>query len=248
MFRITFLTSVMLFVLTTAFSQTPPLESFAVLPAGNLVMSKHNFSMSSFSISKTEISNKEYQKFLEWLKKNDSPEKLTQATPNLSKEQLKLLPKNYLKSKKYDDFPVVGISMQAADMYCKYLNAIHPEIKGTFRLPSEREWVYASRGGNDLYAFSSGMAMRDKEQNFVCNYKSTNKIPAPMLVNSFKPNGFGLYNMSGNVAEWLNLEGRTKGGSWNDTEEFLNVTGKDAYMGLKEPSPFVGFRVLWIAQ
>ncbi len=248
MLRITTLLILMSVCLQFSFAQKKAIPGFVEIPAGNVIMSKHSFKMMSFSIGKTEVSNKEYQQFLTWLKKNESAEVVSMATPNLPKDQLKLLPKNYLKSKKYEDYPVVGIHPKATELYCKYLTAQNPDLKGTFRLPSEREWVYASRGGNDLYAYSTGMALQNLEQQPVCNYKKSSKKPSPMPVNSYKPNGFGLYNMSGNVAEWVNVEGRTKGGSWNDDEEFLNVTGKDPYMGLKTASPFVGFRVLWLGE
>lgn len=248
MLRMTFMIALVITSLQNSFAQKETVPGFIDIPAGNVIMSKHSFKMMPFSIGKTEVSNKEYQQFLVWLKKNESAEMVTMTTPFLPKDQLKLLPKNYLKSKKYENYPVVGITAKAADLYCKYLSKQNPELKGIFRLPSEREWVYASRGGNDLYKYSTGMALINQENQPVCNYKKTGKKPAPMPVDSYKPNGFGLYNMSGNVAEWISVEGRTRGGSWNDDEEFLDVTGKDPYMGLKIASPFVGFRVLWISQ
>ena len=228
-------------------SQSETIGGFADVPQGQVFMSHRNFNIEAFSISKTEITNKQYKLFLDWLKDNDKKAEMLEAKPSLVKEEEKLLPKKYLKSKKYDQYPVVGITKKQAEMYCDYLKEINPKVKGTFRLPSEREWVYAARAGNDLYRYSTGMALKDLKDNFICNYKIKDRKNAPTQAMSYQPNSFGLYNMSGNVAEWLSAEGRTKGGSWNDEPENIEVLGKDPYMGQTNASPFIGFRVLWVS-
>lgn len=228
-----------------AISQSESISGFADIPKGQVFMSHRNFNIEAFSISKTEISNKQYKLFLEWLKDHDKKEEMMVAKPTLSKEDEKLLPKKYLKSKKYDEYPVVGITKKQAEMYCDYLKEINPNHKGAFRLPSEREWVYAARAGNDLYRYSTGMTLKDLKDNYICNYKVKGKKNAPLQAISYNPNSFGLYNMCGNVAEWLNADGRTKGGSWNDEPEYIEVVGRDAYMGKASASPFIGFRPLW---
>lgn len=59
-------------------------------------------------------------------------------------------------------------------------------------------------------------------------------------VGSYFPNKFGLYSMSGNIAEMIAEPGKAKGGSWQDEPYFGQVTPIKTYSG---PSPAVGFRV-----
>ena len=61
-------------------------------------------------------------------------------------------------------------------------------------------------------------------------------VPAP----SYYPNKFGLYAVSGNVAEMISEPGKTKGGSWQDEANYGQISSVKIYNG---PSPAVGFRV-----
>ena len=70
------------------------------------------------------------------------------------------------------------------------------------------------------------------------------KLVFPAPAESFMPNGYGLSNMSGNVAEMLQEEGRTKGGSYKNTGFDIRIDAPDTYAGFKEASPYIGFRVL----
>ncbi len=64
----------------------------------------------------------------------------------------------------------------------------------------------------------------------------------PLNVNEFWKNDYGLFSMSGNVAEMLSENGRTKGGSWNSTGYYLQIEAEDEYAGFSAPSTFIGFR------
>ena len=244
MLRITFLIFSMcaLFNYDTLMAQQ--LDGFVKMGGGVIQASNLNLQVKPFFISKTEISNKEYRTFLLWLEKNRSSDELAEATQALDVAQTKLLPKNYLKSFKYDNYPVVGVSYRAAQLYCEYLNAIHPGLPGKFRLPDDREWLYASAISNDDMLHSEIAASKDKSYNF----KLTTEKTAPMPVNSLKANGFGIYNMVGNVAEWTNSPGRIKGGSWNDNVETLNIKKPGKYNGQTAPSPFIGFRPVYFEE
>ena len=59
-------------------------------------------------------------------------------------------------------------------------------------------------------------------------------------VTSYYPNNFGLYAISGNVAEMIDEPGKTKGGSWQDITYYGQIPTVKVHEG---PSPAVGFRV-----
>ena len=87
--------------------------------------------------------------------------------------------------------PVTNISWIDCQDFIKKLNA---KTKGGNRLPTEAEWEYACRAGTKTeYSFGDSITKRD------ANYGPGGKSVA---VGSYKPNGFGLYDMHGNVREW----------------------------------------------
>ena len=61
-----------------------------------------------------------------------------------------------------------------------------------------------------------------------------------VTADAYFPNNYGLYNMSGNLAEMIDTKGEAMGGSWANPPEECKVTSKSSYDG---PSPSVGFRV-----
>ena len=119
----------------------------------------------------------------------------------------------------FDDYPVVGVTWGQAKAFNAWRTQIMNEWKmkngetyvQRFRLPSEAEWEYAARGGRDLAPFPwGGPYARNQEGCVLANFKpmrgdyveDANAYTAP--VESYSPNDYGLYNMSGNVAEWTN--------------------------------------------
>ena len=77
-----------------------------------------------------------------------------------------------------------------------------------YRLPTEREWVYAAKGGeNYIYAGS------DNIDEVAWSGRNSGEKPHPVAQK--KPNGFGLYDMSGNVKEWC----------WDSHTQFGDVAG-----------------------
>lgn len=113
------------------------------------------------------------------------------------------------------DHPVVNVSWNDAQVFCKWLSR---KEKKTFRLPTEAEWEYACRAGT-LSLFSSGdddTALASignaMDETFIAAFPRTNNpqyaVKAndgnvfPSKVGSYPKNGFGLFDMSGNVFEW----------------------------------------------
>jgi sulfatase modifying factor 1 len=88
----------------------------------------------------------------------------------------------------FPDHPVVGVSYADAKAYAEW--------KG-MRLPSEAEWEYAARGGLMGKEFPDGDDLDVTLANFAPGSKGT------VIVGSYPPNKFGLYDMAGNVAEWV---------------------------------------------
>jgi formylglycine-generating enzyme required for sulfatase activity len=97
------------------------------------------------------------------------------------------------------DHPVVHVSWYDAMAYCTWAGV---------RLPSEREWEYAARGGLVSRRFPWGDEFAPDGMR-LCNVFDGD-FPRPadgvdvgtVPVDRFAPNGFGLYNVSGNVWEW----------------------------------------------
>ena len=124
---------------------------------------------------------------------------------------------NYFHHPAFDDYPVVGINWKQANAFAKwrtqmmngFLRKIKQPVLPEFRLPTESEWEYASRGGLDFSPYPwGGPYTRNMKGCFLANFKPLrgNYVADGGLKTiktaSYNPNGFGLYDMAGNVSEW----------------------------------------------
>jgi len=105
-------------------------------------------------------------------------------------------------------FPVELVSWEDAVGFCRKLSALPGERSAgrVYRLPTEAEWEYACRAGTAT-PFHFGTALNGREANCIGDYPYGTESKGPDLgrpttVGSYRSNGFGLYDMHGNVWEW----------------------------------------------
>jgi formylglycine-generating enzyme required for sulfatase activity len=89
--------------------------------------------------------------------------------------------------------PVINVSKSQARRYIAWLS---DKTDHAYFLPSESEWEYAARAGTDT-PWNTGDALIGDDANILNTYKRS--VP----VGSFPPNAFGLHDVYGNVAEWV---------------------------------------------
>lgn len=170
---------------------------------------------------------------------------------------------------RYATRPVCGVSWADAKAYCDWLNS-QPDASGivesgSYDLPSEAQWEYACRAGSDsLWSHGSDEVALDK---FAVFDQSAQQLPS--TVGSRQPNGFGLYDMHGNVSEWCrdwhhqdayrrlnpqdpvwletpgeSASGRVvRGGSWRSRSWWTRSTTR-SYDNFANPAYPTGFRVV----
>jgi len=125
-----------------------------------------------------------------------------------------------------DDLPVENVSWEEAGEFCRRLGALEPEKAAgrVYRLPTEAEWEYACRGGASEYrVFHYGNSLASSQANFDGDYPY-GAAQGPYLgrtcaVGSYEPNGFGLYDMHGNVWEWCS--------DWYDKDHYKESPRRD---------------------
>ena len=196
--------------------------------------------------------------------------------------------KRYFAHPSFDNYPVVGVNWLQASAFSEwrthYLNSYliskDRVQESDFRLPTEAQWEYAARGGRSQSMFPWGnYYLRNKKGCLLANFKpGRGNYPEDggfytVRADAYWPNDFGLYCMSGNVAEWtssiyyegsynfqhdMNPDVRwnakesdpprmkrkvIRGGSWKDVGYYLQ-TGTRTYEYQDSTKSYIGFRTV----
>ncbi|MBF0381831.1 MAG: SUMF1/EgtB/PvdO family nonheme iron enzyme [Magnetococcales bacterium] len=118
-------------------------------------------------------------------------------------EWMKLMGKNPSRFRRGKNHPVERVSWHDVQKFIKKLNK---KSGITYRLPTEAEWEYANQGGQGgLYPWGDKKPVCQRkvingakfDDDKICNDTGTN------YVGRYSPNNFGLYDMAGNVREWV---------------------------------------------
>ncbi|MDR2205696.1 MAG: gliding motility lipoprotein GldK [Flavobacteriaceae bacterium] len=195
----------------------------------------------------------------------------------------------YFSHNAYNNYPVVGVSWEQARAYCNYKTKALRDYNNrqkkkkqrpmAFRLPTEAEWEYAAKGGKENATYPwGGPYLMDDRGCYLANFKpkrgnyiedakeGTYTYTAP--VKRYQKNGFGLFDMAGNVAEWTESpynnatydfsstlnpylsnqaysdpKKSVRGGSWKDIG-YLLMTGYRDWEYKDSARSYIGFRTV----
>ena len=168
----------------------------------------------------------------------------------------------------YELYPAVNVPYEGALLFCQWLTEKVGNPEWEYVLPSQLDWTWAASGGMTRAAYSMGepfltaadgtpyyhylhvddswITRTDSGFQVVDNHPntmSTNFIGSapPFPAKSLRANGYGLYNMCGNVAEMVSNPNMAVGGSWLDPGYDIRIYSIKNYT---QPSPQIGFRVI----
>ena len=146
--------------------------------------------LSDFRIQKFEITQGDFEYFLEktdwelpdqnpysWIRE-DNPERFDEALPAIA-------------------------SWDSANAFCNWLGKMSGKA---IALPSEAQWEYAARSGGQLIRFATDDGTLRPGENIIYGDDWRNGAPqasSPLPPGSFPPNEIGLFDMAGNVYEWV---------------------------------------------
>lgn len=194
-------------------------------------MPRHQVILSNFAIDIHPVTNEQFVRFLEVMggEKDSQHNDIIRLKDSRIKRAAGKLTIEY----GYAKHPVVGVTWYGAVAYAKWIGK---------RLPTEAEWEIAARGGNENAIYPTGDSIEKSQANFF----SSDTTP----VMSYPHNGYGLYDMAGNVYEWIQdwyspeaykiamqkpenptgpFTGRSRGlrgGSWNNGPTYCSCSAR----------------------
>jgi formylglycine-generating enzyme required for sulfatase activity len=219
-----------------------------LIPGGTFIMGSdegdndegppHQVTVRDFSIDKTEVTNSHFARFL-----SDGNGSYYVSSMKIVKNG-----KGYRAQPGYENHPVVYVSWYGAKRYCSWAGK---------RLPTEAEWEKAARGTNGrTYPWG------ERIDSTKANYSNGGTTPVGSYPAGVSP--YGVYDMVGNVWEWVADRYRDtyyssspsydpqgpywgpyhvlRGGSWNSTPEALRTTFRHINHRSKDVVGNVGFR------
>lgn len=171
----------------------PLLTDMVVIPGGSFYrgsndgnrdeMPRHQVHLASFAMDIHPVTNEQFVRFLEIMggeKDSNHQDIIRMRDSRIKRSGGKLsIESGYAKH------PVVGVTWYGAIAYAKWVGK---------RLPTEAEWEVAARGGLENALYSTGDDIEKSQANFFSSDTTT--------VMSYAPNGYGLYDIAGNVYEW----------------------------------------------
>jgi len=200
---------------------------------------------SDYYMFKTEVTNLNYKEFIISLKETGKLKDVIKKVELGKNDKKPFKGNVYFENDVYESYPVVNVSKESAVLYCKWLETKLIEnfdLKAheiEVRLPTKQEWIYAAKAtkSGNVYSWDGSFLRNDDGQvlvNFNLNLsqedisfdpktnsytvivdpsEDNSTLMAPSI--SYLPNGLGLYNMCGNVSEFVNEnESIAMGGSY----------------------------------
>lgn len=174
-----------------------------------------------FKIDKYEVTNKE---FAECVKDRGCSEPHYTTGLCVVYEDGKWIKKDAPFELREDNKPVACVTFTQAQQYCNWAGK---------RLPTEEEWEYVAKSG-ELYSFSGSNNLNEVSWN------ANNSDLTSHEVGLKKPNAFGVYDMTGNVWEWVS-NGILRGASWKNSERYSKISARKAGK-INSLSVLIGFR------
>lgn len=171
----------------------PLLTEMAIVPAGAYhrgsnhgtrdEMPHHAIQLSSFAIDIHPVTNEQFVRFLEAM--GGEKDVNNSDIIRLRESRIKRSGGTLNIESGYAKHPVVGVTWYGAVAYTKWVGK---------RLPTEAEWEIAAYGGHGDSLYPTGDKIEKSQANFFSSDTTS--------VMSYPPNGYGLFDMAGNVYEW----------------------------------------------
>jgi formylglycine-generating enzyme required for sulfatase activity len=220
-----------------------------VIPPGTVPITE------TFYADEFEVTNRAWQEYENYMKVKFG---------NGSQEHIKTLPdtsvwldpmaysapyhKYYYRHVAYKEFPVVGVSHEQAEAFCRwrtdrvkeyYALAHKTSINLKYRLPTREEWETLAMNGASIFKNKGKNQRSEMRLNCAVDDSLTNAHDVTAPVKAFEKNRFGLYQMFGNLAEMISEPEVAKGGSWKHRVEICRAGLDQKYT---KPESWLGFR------